>query len=145
MTQSSETPQHGMRGYKHGKKSSRWVTELTKKVQIAKASMSARPNINLPKRTGGFKKEEDEYSLFAQYVARMEQLPKDAVEGYTQYQPIQRLDFDKMSRKRQILELRKIGLALDSTSEVYKLYIRDDETVYPSTHTRYELPSIVPK
>ena len=44
-----------------------------------------------------------------------------------------------------MIELEKIGLALDSTAEAYKLYIRPDDIMYPSTHTKYELPDVRPK
>ena len=96
-------------------------------------------------RAGGYSNEEEEYSLFAQYVARVEQLPREQKSGHALYHQLQRLEFDKMSRKRQMIELEKIGLALDSTAEAYKLYIRSDDIMYPSTHTRYELPDIRPK
>ena len=96
-------------------------------------------------RAGGYSSEEEEYSLFAQYVARVEQLPREQKPGHTLYQQLQRLDFDKMSRKRQMMELEKIGLALDSTAEAYKLYIRSDDIMYPSTHTKYEVHYIRPK
>ena len=96
-------------------------------------------------RAGGYSSEEEEYSLFAQYVARVEQLPREQKPGHTPYQQLQRPEFDKMSRKRQMMELEKIGLALDSTAEAYKLYIRSDDIMYPSTHTKYEVPDIRPK
>ena len=84
-----------------------------------------------PRRTerGGAPAEEADYSLFTQYVARIEQLPKKAMPGGTSYTPLQRLDFDKMSRKRQMMELERIGLALDSTDAAYKLYIKPDESM----------------
>ena len=44
-----------------------------------------------------------------------------------------------------MMELEKIGLALDSTVEAYKVYIRSDDIMYPSTHTKYELPDIRPE
>ena len=44
-----------------------------------------------------------------------------------------------------MIELEKIELALDSTAEAYKLYIRSDDIMYPSTHTKYELPDIRPQ
>jgi hypothetical protein len=96
-------------------------------------------------RAGGHSSEEEDYSLFTQYVARVEQLLREQKPGHTPYQQLQRLESDKMSRKRQMIELEKIGLALDSTAEAYKLYIQADDIMYPSTHTRYELPDIKPK
>ena len=89
---------------------------------------------------GGAPTEDVDYSLFTQYVARIEQLPKKAMPGGTSYIPLQRLDFDKMSRKRQMMELERIGLALDSTDAAYKLYIKPDESMYSSTYTTLAVP-----
>ena len=109
---------------------------------FASSFMRAREAYGCDVRTerGGAPAEEADYSLFTQYVARIEQLPKKAMPGGTSYTPLQRLDFDKMSRKRQMMELERIGLALDSTDAAYKLYIKPDESMYSSTHTTLAVP-----
>ena len=92
-------------------------------------------------RKGGGRDQED--PLFEQYVARLEQLPREETEGHTRYIPMHRTDFDKMSRKRQLLEITKLGIALDSLESAHKLFVRDD-SLYPSTHTTYEVPRLIP-
>ena len=57
-----------------------------------------------------------EYSLFAQYVVRIEQMLREPQEGYTEYIPLMRLDFDKLSRRRQVLELQRTGLLVDNST-----------------------------
>ena len=54
-----------------------------------------------------------------------------------------RTDFDKMSRKRQLLEINKLGMALDSLDAANKLFVREDSQ-YPETHTTYEVPQLIP-
>jgi Ulp1 family protease len=92
-------------------------------------------------RVGGGR--ETEVSLFSQYIARVEQLSREEVAGYTRYVPKHRTEFDKMSRKRQMLELGKLGIAIDSLDSANKLFVRDDNQ-YPSTYTSYEVPRIHP-
>ena len=92
-------------------------------------------------RVGGGR--ETEGSLFSQYIARVEQLSREEVAGYTCYVPKHRTEFDKMSRKRQVLELGKLGIAIDSLDSAKKLFVRDDNQ-YPSTHTAYGVPQIHP-
>ena len=85
----------------------------------------------------------DKMTLFTQYTARLEQLPTEEVPGYTRYTPKHRSEFDKMSRKRQLLELRKVGVVSDSVDEAVKLFIQPDAR-YPDTHTTYATPLLTP-
>ena len=89
--------------------------------------------------------EDKDYSLYAQYVARVEQLPTKSAVGLTEYKRVYRTEFDKWSRKRQVLELRKIGLGVDSADEATKLFVKRDEGMYPTTYTKVEVPNIKPK
>ena len=93
-------------------------------------------------KTGGYKTQ-GEYSLFAQYIARVEQLPTEDAIGYTAYTPMHRGDFDQMSRKRQLFELKKIGLSVESVEDAQTFFVKPDDR-YPSTHTIYELPNLHP-
>ena len=79
--------------------------------------------------------EDKEYSQYAQYVARVEQLPTESAVGLTEYKRVYRTEFDKWSRKRQVLELPKIGLGVDSAEEATKLFVKRDEGMYPMTYT----------
>ena len=47
--------------------------------------------------------------------------------------------------RHSMSSFRLLFMALDSTAEAYKLYIRPDDIMYPSTHTKYELPDVRPK
>ena len=95
-------------------------------------------------RSGGYK-DEDGTSLFAQYVARIEQLPRKPMPGLTEHTVVQRIDFERLSRKRQILELGKLGLATDCTSNAQKLFVRPDDIMYPTTHNLIPTPDIIPR
>ena len=55
---------------------------------------------------GASDQELQEYSLFAQYVARIEQMPREQQDGHVEYRPLMRMDFDKLSRRRQVIELK---------------------------------------
>ena len=89
---------------------------------------------------GGQDKEE---SLFMQYVARLEQLPREETLGHTLYEPKHRTEFEKLSRKRQLLEIGKLGVKLDSMDSATKLFVRDDRQ-YSTIYTPYEVPAIFP-
>ena len=56
-----------------------------------------------------------------------------------------RFDFDKLSRRRQVLELQKIGIKIDTGDEVVKFYIKTDEAMYPTMHVNDEVPAINPR
>ena len=87
-------------------------TVTTIRVRNGEAQERVTPRIvNKASKVGGFKAAQGD-SLFAQYVARLEQLPTEATAGCTAYTPLRREDFEKLSRKRQMHELRKIGLAV---------------------------------
>ena len=94
---------------------------------------------------GGYTQNDQEETLFTQYIARLNQLPDKAQPGAEEYKPIQRNDFEKLSVKRRILELRKIGMDVDSTAAVKTFFVRKDEGNYPATHTKLEVPEIQPK
>jgi hypothetical protein len=98
-------------------------------------------------RTGGGRLDEGdtEYSLFRQYMAKLEQLPEVAREGYVEYTPVSRADFDKWSRKRQVFELKKLGMGIDSGEEAKTFFVRRDDDEYPTTHTTLELPKLAIK
>ena len=89
-------------------------------------------------KSGGYKTQ-GEYSLFSQYIARVEQLSTVAAPGHTAYTPMHREEIDRMSRKRQMFELKRIGLAVDSVDDAHELFIQADDR-YPSTHSTYAIP-----
>ena len=86
-----------------------------------------------------------EYSLFAQYVARIEQMSREPQEGHTEYKPLLRLDFEKLSRRRQVLKLQCTDMLVDNGEEATKFYIKTDEKIYPSTHFDTKVPTITPR
>ena len=86
---------------------------------------------------------EDVPSLYAQYVARTEQLSREPKEGYKEYTKRLRPEFDKWSRKRQIWEIKQLGTAIESTDDAIRLYIRDDDQ-YPKGKAMLPLPTIAP-
>ena len=96
-------------------------------------------------RGGGNEQELREYSLFAQDVARTEQMPREQQAGYTDYKPLMRFDFDKLSRRRQVIELPKIGMRVDTGDEEGKFYIKTNEIMYQTTHVHNEVPVINPR
>ena len=55
-------------------------------------------------------KELKEYSLFAQYVERKEQMPREQQDGHVEYKPQMLMDFYKLSRRLQVLELQTLGM-----------------------------------
>jgi len=83
----------------------------------------------------GYTQEEQEESLFAQYLARLSQLPDKAQPGAEEYKPMQRSDFERLSVKRRLMELKKIGMEVDSIATAKMFFVRKDEGNYPSTHT----------
>ena len=78
--------------------------------------------------------DDDAPSLYAQYVAMVEQLPTEQDTGFTEYKRIARVDFDRWSQKRKLQELQSIGFAVDNSEEATKLFVRSDEGIYPQTH-----------
>ena len=84
-------------------------------------------------------------SLYAQYVAMVEQLPTEQEPGFRENKRIARVDFDRWSQKRKLQELQSIGIAVDNSEEATKLFVRSDEGIYPQTHTDVKLPDITPK
>ena len=66
-------------------------------------------------------------------------------EGHTEYKSLMRLDFEKLSRRRQVLELQRTGMLIDNDEEVTKLYIKTDEKTYPPIHIGTKVPAINPR
>ena len=56
-----------------------------------------------------------------------------------------RMDFEKLSRRRQVLELQRTGMLIDNGEEALKFYIKTDEKAYPSTHVDTAVPNIKPR
>ena len=73
-----------------------------------------RPLTRIREGGGASDQELREYSLFAQYVARIEQMPREPQEGSTEYKPLMRMDFEKLSRRRQVLELQRTGMLVEN-------------------------------
>ena len=94
---------------------------------------------------GRSEKDETEYSLFRQYMARLDQLPGNMREGHVEYKPVPRADFDKWSRKRQLLELKKLGMDTESADDIKNFFVKRDDDMYPTTHTTLEMPKIAIK
>ena len=90
-----------------------------------------RPLTHVHEGRGAKDQELREYSLFAQYVARIEKMSRETQEGHTEYSPLVRLDFDKLSRRCQVLELQRTGMLVDNGEEAKKFYIKTDEKTYP--------------
>ena len=56
-----------------------------------------------------------------------------------------RMDFDKLSRRRQVLELKKLGMAIENGEEAVKFFIKSDERIYPTTHVDDTPPVLNPR
>ena len=104
-----------------------------------------RPQTRVREGGGASDKELREYSLFAQYVARIEQMPREPQEGSTEYRPLTRMDFEKLSRRRQVIELQRTGMLVEKGEEAIKFYIKTDKKTYPSTHVDMAVPGITPR
>ena len=89
--------------------------------------------------------EEENMSIYEQYVARVEQLPTTAIPGSTEYKRVSRVELERWSHKKQLLELKKVGVEVNSSDEALKLFVRPDEGTYPQTFTQMTLPDIKPK
>ena len=59
-------------------------------------------------------------------------MPREQQEGHTKYKPLICCDFDKLSWRRQVIELPEYGMKVDTGDEAEKLYIKTDETMYPT-------------
>ena len=108
---------------------------------------SCHPRVIARTRTGGGdnKQELREYSLFAQYVARIEKMPREIQEGHTEYKPLLWMDFEKLSRRRQVVELQRLGILVENGEESKTFYSKTDEGMYPTTHVDTNLPPIQPR
>ena len=122
-----------------------WMKETRKQIQNT-VGTEAYPQWTRKTTYGkGRTEEEDEdISIYAQYIARVEQLPTVNQPGLVEYKRLARVDFEKWSQKRQLLELRTIGAEVNSSEEAKMLYVRPDEGTYPQTFTQIELPNILP-
>ena len=58
---------------------------------------------------------------------------------------MQRSDFERLSVERRLMELKKIGMDVDSVAAVKTFFVRKDEGNYPSTHTKLEVPELQTK
>ena len=72
-------------------------------------------------------------------------MPREPQEGSTEYKPLMRMDFEKLSRRRQVLELQRMGMLVENGEEAVKFYIKTDEKTYPSTHVDTTVPVITPR
>ena len=61
-------------------------------------------------------------------------MPREQQDGHVEYKPLMRMDFDKLSRRRQVLESQKLGMAIENGDEAVKFFIKSDETTNPTTH-----------
>ena len=52
------------------------------------------------------------YYFFAQYVVRIEQISRELSEGSTEYKPLMRMDFEKLSQRRQVKKLQRTGMTV---------------------------------
>ena len=75
-------------------------------------------------------------------MARKAQMPTKPQEGYTEFKPLLRLDFEKLRRRRQALELQRTGMQEDNGDDAVKFYIETDENMYPSTNVESKVPDI---
>ncbi len=93
-------------------------------------------------RGGGNSNVGKEDSLYQQYIAKLSELSETAQPGAEEYRPLQKHDFERMSIKRRLMELRKIGMEADSADTAKRIFVRRDEGNYPTTHTKLETPII---
>ena len=84
-----------------------------------------------------------EYLWLGKYMARIEQMSRKPQEGHTEYKPLMRLDFDKLSRRHQVLELQRTGMLVDSGEKATKSTL--NEKIYRSTHIHTNVPVINPQ
>ena len=117
-----------------------WMTEVRQQIQRI-VGTEACPRWTPKSIYGkGRTEEEEDISIYAQYVARVEQLPTVCQPGLTEYRRLARVDFERWSQKKQLQELRKLGVEVNSSEEAKKLYVRPDEGTYPQTFTQMDLP-----
>ena len=83
-----------------------------------------------------------EESMYQQYIAKLSELPETAQPGAEEYRPLQKNEFERLSIKRRLMELRKIGMDADCTDTVRRMFVRRDDNNYPDTHTKLEIPVI---
>ena len=123
----------------------RWKEEFRRRVRnIAGATANPRwPHRMAPGK--GRLDEEENMSIYEQYVARVEQLPTTYQPGYTEYKRVSRVELEIWSHKKQLQELRKVGVEVNSSDEALKLFVRPDEGTYPQTFTQMTLPDVKPK
>jgi len=88
----------------------------------------------------GILDEEESMSIYEQYVAGVEQLPTTYQPGYTEYKRVSRVELEIWSHKKQLQELRKVGVEVNSSDEALKLFVRPDEETYPQTFAQMTLP-----
>ena len=50
-------------------------------------------------------------------------MPREQQDGHVEYKPLMRMDFDKLSRRRQVLELQKLGMAIESGEETVRMHV----------------------
>ena len=55
------------------------------------------------------------------------------------------MDFIKLSRRRQVLELQKLGMAIENGDEAVKVFVKSDETTYPTMHVDNAIPVLNPR
>ena len=122
-----------------------WREDFCRRVRnIAGATANPRwPQRSAPGK--GRSDEEENMSIYEQYVARVEQLPTTALPGSTEYKRVSRVELERWSHKKQLLELKKVGVEVNSSDEALKLFVRPDEGTYPQTFTQMTLPDIKPK
>ena len=63
-------------------------------------------------------------SLFANYVALIEKMPREPQEGSTEYKLLMRIYFGKLSRRRQVLVLQHMGMLVENGEKALKIYIK---------------------
>ena len=67
-------------------------------------------------------------------------MPTEPQEGYTEYKPLMRLDFEKLSRRCQVLELQRTGILVDNGDDAVKFYYQQlsYSSINISRKTRYD-------
>ena len=71
-------------------------------------------------------------------------MPREQQDGHEEYKPLMRMEFDKLSRRRQVLELKKLGMAIENGEEAVKFFIKSNEHMY-ATHVEDKTPVLNPR
>ena len=72
-------------------------------------------------------------------------MSREQEEGFVEHKPLIKIDFDKLSQTREVVELKELVMAMENGDKAVEFFVKSEETTYQTTHVLNAIPVVNPR